>query len=63
MRIFSDFGFWLSSCFILAEIPILILAIYSTKRKNHRGILVYRLLLAAELVVFYLIFFWHYGFS
>lgn len=63
MKVFSDFGFWLSSSLILAEIPLFILGNYYKKRQNHRGILIYRLLVAAELAVFYLLFFWHYGFS
>lgn len=63
MKIFSDFGFLLSSFLILAEIPVFILGNYYKKRQNHRGVLLYRLLLAAEIAVFYLLFFGHYGFT
>ena len=63
MKLFSDFGFVLSSCFILVEIPIFLLGDYYKKRQNHRGILLYRLLLAAEIALFYLLFFIHYGFN
>lgn len=63
MKISMDYYLILLTIFIIATFLIRCLGDRFKKRKDHRGVVIYRILMGLAFALFYFFYFLHYGFN